>query len=263
MEPNEKAEDLPMIVYLKGDEDFASEFSINADEAMSRLGIKRSRLTQISGRELRVGKIRHDRYIRPIYRVEDIESYISWTRPTASHKKSSDLLNQALEAIQTSLDSTLLEISKKMESLDLPKNSSFDTLFRNSIMVTKGLLQKFNEAKREQSDQLNRFDQKQLKSTNKIKIDIERLSLLMVEAQSTIDRIETILGLHSHENEELKALIKSCFKQQNHTLQLRLKELENHIQKSHDLIGKANDNQIQTPRVPRFRSHSRLRLARY
>lgn len=263
MEPNEKAEELPMIVYLKGDEDFANEFSINADEAMNRLGIKRSRLTQISGRELRVGKIRHDRYIRPIYRVEDIESYINWTRPTASHKKSSDLLSQALETVQASLDSTLFEISKKMESLDLPKNSSFETLFRNSVMVTKGLLHKFNEGKREQSEQLNRFDQKHLKSTKKIKLDIKRLSLLVVEAQSTIDRIETILGLHSHENEELKALIKSCFKQQNQTLQLCLKEFENHIQTSHDLILQTNDNLRQTPRVPKFHSQSRLRLARY
>ncbi len=45
---------LPMVVWLAGDEAHADDFCIDADTAMQELGIKRSRLTQISGRELRV-----------------------------------------------------------------------------------------------------------------------------------------------------------------------------------------------------------------
>src|SRR5690606_18828586 len=59
-------EELPMIVWLRGDEEIASEFTVDAEAAMEFLGIKRSRLTQISGRELRVGRMRIDRYIRPV-----------------------------------------------------------------------------------------------------------------------------------------------------------------------------------------------------
>ncbi len=84
--------DLPMVVFLKGDEEFSPEFSIDAEGAMSMLGIKRSRLTQISGKELRVGRIRVDRYIRPMYRQKDLEDYQSWTRATASHQSSSQAL---------------------------------------------------------------------------------------------------------------------------------------------------------------------------
>ena len=63
---------------------------------MHALGIKRSRLTQISGRDLRVGRVRVDRYIRPVYRSNDIEKYLAWTRATASHQKSSDAIKTAV-----------------------------------------------------------------------------------------------------------------------------------------------------------------------
>ena len=47
---------LQQTVWLKGDEDFFEDFNWNADQVMNYLGIKRSRLNQISGKELRVGK---------------------------------------------------------------------------------------------------------------------------------------------------------------------------------------------------------------
>ena len=84
-----------MMVWLRGDEDICSDFSLDADAVMQRLGIRRSRLTQISGRELRVGRMRKGRYVSPVFRPEDVEAYLSWTRASASHLKSSDLLHDA------------------------------------------------------------------------------------------------------------------------------------------------------------------------
>lgn len=92
--------ELPMVVYLRGDEDFAAEFQFDAEDAMNFLGIKRSRLTQISGRELRVGRIRRDRYIRPVYRQKDLEDYQSWTRSTATHQSSSLMIEQAIKRLE-------------------------------------------------------------------------------------------------------------------------------------------------------------------
>jgi hypothetical protein len=96
----EDAQDLPLIVWLRGDEPWFSQFDLDAEAVMKTLGIKRSRLTQISGKELRVGRVRMDRYIRPIYRSLDVEHYLSWTRATASHQKSSDAIKTAVELLQ-------------------------------------------------------------------------------------------------------------------------------------------------------------------
>ena len=105
-------DDFPMIVWLRGDEPWFTQFDMDAEAVMHALGIKRSRLTQISGRELRVGRVRVDRYIRPVYRSTDIEKYLTWTRATASHQKSSDAIKTAVEqlheqtaAVRTGLDS--------------------------------------------------------------------------------------------------------------------------------------------------------------
>ena len=91
--------DFPMIVWLRGDEPWFSQFDMDADTTMAALGIKRSRLTQISGRDLRVGRVRMDRYIRPVYRSFDVEQYLNQTRATASHQKSSDVIKQAMEQL--------------------------------------------------------------------------------------------------------------------------------------------------------------------
>src|SRR5438045_3561626 len=56
--PEITADALPMLVWLRGDESYCGDFCLDADQVMVRLGIKRSRLTQISGRELRVGRMR-------------------------------------------------------------------------------------------------------------------------------------------------------------------------------------------------------------
>ena len=93
-------EDFPMIVWLRGDEPWFSSFDMDADAVMRTLGIKRSRLTQIAGKDLRVGRVRVDRYIRPVFRSADVERYVSWTRATASHQKSSEAIKIAVDGLQ-------------------------------------------------------------------------------------------------------------------------------------------------------------------
>jgi hypothetical protein len=91
--------DLPMTVWLRGDEPYCDQFILDAEQVMALLGIKRSRLTQISGKELRVGRMRMGRYIRPVFRQRDVESYKEWVRPTTTHKKSSHVINEAAEEL--------------------------------------------------------------------------------------------------------------------------------------------------------------------
>lgn len=92
--------DFPQVVWLRGDEPYLEAFSLDADAVMAELGIRRSRLTQISGRELRVGRMRIDRYIRPMYRPEDVQRYMHWSRATATHQKSSLVLKEAASRLE-------------------------------------------------------------------------------------------------------------------------------------------------------------------
>src|SRR3989338_6049260 len=95
------SDELPMVVWLTGSEPYFSDFALDADAVMVRLGLKRSRLTQISGRELRVGRTKMGRYIRPVYRDCDIEAYLAWVKPTSSHKKSSSVIEEAVQHLET------------------------------------------------------------------------------------------------------------------------------------------------------------------
>ncbi len=97
---SQNSNELPLIVWVRGDEPYATEFFLEADDVIALLGIKRSRLTQISGRELRVGRRRVGRYIRPFYREIDVMAYKEWTRPTAAHVKSKEFVDHALQQLQ-------------------------------------------------------------------------------------------------------------------------------------------------------------------
>lgn len=130
---------LPMVVHLLGNEDYVEEFNHDAQMAMEFLGIKRSRLTQISGRELRVGRIRQDRYIRPVFRKRDLEDYRNWTRSTASHQSSSYAIEQAVQKLEDQCESleqtTLPEIKSTLSKFSVDILASFrlfsDSLIRN------------------------------------------------------------------------------------------------------------------------------------
>lgn len=144
---------LPMIVYLRGDEDCVEQFCIDADQAMHELGIKRSRLTQISGRELRVGRIRKDRYIRPVYRPQDIRDYQSWTRSTASHQSSSLLIEQTMGRLEKQCEQ-LAEDSERLRHLS---QKSLEDFWQQETNRIYSMLRALSESLR-----LSKQDQQQL-----------------------------------------------------------------------------------------------------
>lgn len=101
-------------LYLEPDTEEAQEFVCDAEAAMSYLGIKRSRLTQISGRELPCARIKVDRYIRPMYRWEDVKSYHQSAKTAVSYAKSKQLMELTTHSLQDRLDafaSTIHELS--------------------------------------------------------------------------------------------------------------------------------------------------------
>ena len=135
-------EDLPMVCWLTGCEPWAESFSLSADDAMKALGIKRSRLTQLSGKELRVGRIRSDRYIRPVYRPQDIETYLSWSRPTATHKNSSKVLGEAVSGLERLSN----ELQSRIEGI--ASGLSEDLVAQISDALLADIQQKINENNR-------------------------------------------------------------------------------------------------------------------
>ena len=102
-------EHFPMLVWLRGDEIYCEEFSLGADAVMEILGIKRSRLTQISGRELRVARRRDGRYIRPMYRPADVEDYKLNARAPMTHLKSSEVFNHTFDGVWEQFDNKLTQ----------------------------------------------------------------------------------------------------------------------------------------------------------
>jgi methyl-accepting chemotaxis protein len=128
-ESDDESQDFPMIVWLRGEEPWFTQFDMDADAVMSALGIKRSRLTQISGKELRVGRVRMDRYIRPVYRSLDVEQYLKWTRATASHQKSSDAIKLAVDQLQLQSES----IQNTLQSLTSSFTDSLKAELRDFI----------------------------------------------------------------------------------------------------------------------------------
>lgn len=126
-------DDFPMIVWLRGDEPWFTQFDMDADSTMAALGIKRSRLTQIAGRDLRVGRVRVDRYIRPVFRSIDVAAYLHQTRATASHQKSSEALQVASLAFNAQIDRFQSTLDAISSNLTAQLNSVLGTLIGESI----------------------------------------------------------------------------------------------------------------------------------
>lgn len=114
---SQKDQTLPMVLTLRGDETIVDEFNYDSEQAMSFLGIKRSRLNQISGRELRVARVRRDRYIRPVYRESDLKDYLEWTRATATHMSSSKAIEQAVENLDDRFNDVLQVFNEKLDQV--------------------------------------------------------------------------------------------------------------------------------------------------
>jgi hypothetical protein len=100
---------------------------------MATLGIKRSRLTQIAGRDLRVGRVRVDRYIRPVFRSIDVAAYLNQTRATASHQKSSEAIQVASQAFNEQIDRFQSTLDAISSNLTAQLNSVLGTLIGESM----------------------------------------------------------------------------------------------------------------------------------
>jgi hypothetical protein len=121
----QERDELPMVVWLTGNEPYFTEFSLDAEAVMERLALKRSRLTQISGKELRVGRAKMGRYIRPVYRECDVEAYLAWVKPTASHKKSSSVIEEAVQHLETQTEVSIRSLHTLLGDFSTETRSIF------------------------------------------------------------------------------------------------------------------------------------------
>lgn len=132
--------EFPMVIFLRGDEEYFNDFCMNAEQVMQVLGIRRSRLNQISGKELRVGRARIDNYVRPVYRKQDVEEYLKWIRPTATHKKSSDLLNEARSKLEQQSDRLSEQLTSRFENMIETFTLNFQNQFFDQRNFSKSML---------------------------------------------------------------------------------------------------------------------------
>lgn len=194
-------EALPMVVWLRGDEPWCEEFCLDAEAVMQQLGIKRSRLTQISGRELRVGRIRRGRYVSPVYRQQDVEQYADWTRATATHLKASSLLQDAVVQLDSSSDRLAKRVEDAAASVadvvhDIVARANGRTLARLEHELTE--LRRGQEAERMRLECL-------LLETNKAMLN------LRVRCQAQSQLLESLVGqvsLLASEVRETAALLR-------------------------------------------------------
>lgn len=174
--------DLPMSVPLKGHENYFNEFSMEATEVMELLGIKRSRLRQISGQELRVGRKRVERYIKPFYRPEDVESYQQWTRQTMSHKKSSDALQSAAKELSDMKSNIASVVSQDIIRESVRLNKSISDSVRSEKEARSRLLLELDRGLADQAQSINQFK-------NKINEKIAKLQKLLETSNNHLNRV--------------------------------------------------------------------------
>jgi DNA repair exonuclease SbcCD ATPase subunit len=208
-----KSKELPLVVFLRGDEDCFEDFSWSADKVMDVLNIKRSRLNQLSGRELRVGKKKMDRYIRPVYRPCDVYNYLEWTRPTASHQRSSKIMDEArkkLEDHSKKLKVTLEDYDKKIhnvilhsmsvELLKIYKFIKHETCFLNNNIVSNfnqqklsnfKFVQKLLEVIEQVADKVNHKDKNIHKLSERIDDLDNSLSKCYSLSENSYDKLST------------------------------------------------------------------------
>ncbi len=132
-------ENFPILVWLRGDEAYCDEFSLSADAVMEILGIKRSRLTQIAGRELRVARRRDGRYIKPMFRPIDVEEYKQNSRAPMSHLKSSEVFQQTFEGVWEQFDAKL---TYEIEAVKNLQKKHFEDVLQETRKI---LDEKFSE----------------------------------------------------------------------------------------------------------------------
>ena len=125
---------LPMVVWLRGDE---GDFILSAEEVMATLDIKRSRLTQISGRELRVGRRRVDRYLRPFYRPADVQSYRERTRAAMTRQHSAAVVSDVAADIEQRHKTLLQEVTTQLTETISRAVLNLQRDFHAALLATK------------------------------------------------------------------------------------------------------------------------------
>jgi hypothetical protein len=239
------SDDFPMIVWLRGDEPWFGEFSLDADAVMEKLGIKRSRLTQISGKELRVGRARIDRYIRPLYRTLDVENYLNWTRATASHKKSSAALKSAADVLQNQ--------GQQIAQVVADATSNFSHVLTSGVLnelktsMTSTLLESVSELRAYLTANLETQNKKIDQSLAQGAREKELLASQLTVQDMRLDAVESAVTALALRAAEISDRQLKFFEQQSELL-ATLSSVANRLSTHEDLL-----RALQTPAKPMSR----------
>ena len=117
------------VLYLEAHDPRAQEFNCNAQEAMEALGIKRSRLTQISGQTLPCARIKIGRYQRPMYRKKDLEQYIAHLRIPASRAQTSHIIERGVLQLQECAEKLTASLSQESGILSQTLEKSLEGFY--------------------------------------------------------------------------------------------------------------------------------------
>lgn len=179
-------EELPMTVWLRGDEPLCEEFTLDADAVMDQLGIKRSRLTQISGKQLRVGRMRLGRYLRPVYRQADVDEYLKWTRATATHLKSSSVLKDA--ALRLEERSEALTNRLEVLGASLP-----DRLRQTERKLSRGLVRSVARLFQRQTRLVRRLETRLESARKGLTAKADETHTRLANLEDKLSRLDTLM----------------------------------------------------------------------
>lgn len=216
------SQSLPMVLVLKQDDRLAMEFSLDAQAVMEELGIKRSRLTQISGRELRVARIKMGQYIRPMYRPDDVSEYKNWSRATATHQKASSMVQHAADSLQNQAEKLSHTLTDSIEEFSSTLSESLSSIRSDLIqerLDRKENLDHFKEDILSTLNQSSNIHQEFLQNSSSSILDklfqIEQKLLSLQDIKDCLGKVfENIAGkIESSDNlvEKLTSLIESQF----------------------------------------------------
>lgn len=266
--------DLSMLLWMRGDEDWAGEFNLDADEAMKILGIKRSRLTQLTGKEIRVARKRVDRYIKPFYRRLDLETYLASARASLTVQKSSETLEKAshlfeekAEGIQSLLKDELSKTFSNIES----SMSNITNLFQSSTIAQRDELQRRNLSLQVffESMSQNTFEEfKSLHSLSHAAIvhlreeQSKSSDSLKQSINSALHATSTQLGEAGKRVEEILNLVRESHLNQESRIQDMAKVLSLLLQYTRDLSQRVNSNSLQA-QPKDLQNGRRVNCARY
>lgn len=201
---------LPKMLWLRGDEPHFELFDLDADKVMELLGIKRSRLNQISGKELRVARKRDGRYVRPFYRKEDVQEYLEWTRSTVTHKRSSEVVDSAAKALSAKAE----HLSDEFRGLKSTIEAKLQKEFHSGSQNLYGCLKAFHQ-----------MQTMQIEKCQKGVLDIERhMQTSFASFQNLLDRLEK----SQHDSTQEVAALSRGISELLSTVQLQTQWLRDH-----------------------------------